>query len=98
MAIRYITRRQLLIERQELLATQIAELETAIQDLIEGRILNYSIGSFSAGRSAADIDKLHNLLKELEAEFMENDNTLRGRSRRVVEHQYYQNPTNVRYF
>lgn len=97
MSIKYKTRRELLISRQELLATQIAEIEKALSDLVEGKIQNYSIGSFSAGRTPADIDKLHNLLNELRTEFLENDNTLRGRSRRVVETQFYQNPTNIRY-
>jgi hypothetical protein len=96
MAIRYVTRRELLIERQQLLADQIRSIEVALKDLIEGRITSYNIGSFSVGRSAADIDKLHNFLKELEAEFLENNNVLHGRSRRVTEYGYYQNPTNIR--
>lgn len=96
MAIRYITKRELLIKRQELLATQIAELETALSDLIEGKITSYNIGSFSVGRTPADIEKFKKFLNELENEFLANDNVLRGRSRRVTEVNYYQSPTNTR--
>lgn len=98
MSIKYVTRRELLISKQELLATQIAEIEKALSDLVEGRITNYVIGSMNVSRTASDLDKLRGLLKELENEFLANDNTLRGRSRRVVETQFYQSPTNIRYF
>lgn len=98
MGIKYISKRQFIIQRQEALARQIAEIEKALSDLVEGKITSYAIGSMNVGRSASDIDKLKRLLDELRAEFLENDNTLRGRSRRVTEVNYYQNPTNIRYW
>lgn len=98
MGIKYISKKAFLISRQEALARQIAEIEKALSDLVEGRITNYVIGSMNVSRTASDLDKLRGLLNELRAEFLENDNTLRGRSRRVVEHQFYMSPTNIRYF
>ena len=97
MAVRYITKRQYLIERQEVLAAQIAEIRDALNALIIGKITSYNIGSASISRSQTDLDKLRDYLKALELEFEENDATLRGHSRRCVEVQYYQNPTNTRY-
>lgn len=97
MAIRYITRRTYLIERQEQLAEQIAEVRDALNALIIGRITSYSIGGASISRSPADLEKLRSYLATLEQEFEENDAILRGHSKRYVEVQYYQNPTNTRY-
>lgn len=97
MAVRYITKRQYLIERQEVLAAQIAEIRDALNALVVGKITSYNIGSASISRSQTDIDKLRNYLRALELEFEENDATLHGRARRCVEVQYYQLPTNTRY-
>lgn len=97
MAIIYKTKREILIERQEVLAEQIAEIRSALNALVDGKIQSYNIGSVSISRSSYDLDKLRDYLKVLELEFIENDAVLRGRSRRHVEVQYYQNPTNIRY-
>ena len=97
MGIKYITRRTYLIERNEYLAEQIADIRNALNALIVGKIQSYNIGSTSITRTQADLDKLRAYLKELELEFEENDATLHGRARRCVEVQYYQLPTNTRY-
>lgn len=97
MGIKYITRRTYLIERNEYLAEQIADIRNALSALVVGKIQSYNIGGASISRTQADLDKLRAYLKELEMEFEENDATLHGRSRRCVEVQYYQLPTNTRY-
>ena len=94
----YKTRRELLISRQEELAELLASYSQALKDLADGKIQSYSLGGFSVGRSAVDLDKLRDLIAALENEFVENDALLRGRSRRYTECGYYQIPTNIRRF
>lgn len=95
--IKYITRREYLQKHWEELAEIIPLLRRAAEDFADGKIQAYQLSHHSVNRNFASLKDLLDFLKACELEYEELDALLHGRSRRYVEHQYYQNPTNVRY-
>ena len=98
MAVKYITRRQMYQERYELLAEILPILRDAATRFADGRIQAYTLSHHNVTRNFASLKDLVDFLKECELEYEELDALLHGRSRRFVEYQYYQNPTNCRLY
>lgn len=98
MAVKYVTRRTLYQNRWEELAEIIPMLKEAAKNFADGRIQQYMLGHHSIQRNFASLKDLLDFLKDCEMEYEELDALLHGRSRRFVEHQYYQNPTNCRLY
>lgn len=96
--IKYITRREYYTREWEELAELIPQIKQAIKDFADGKITQYTLSHHAVQRQVSSLKDLMDLYKDLLLEFEELDALLHGRSRRCVEHQYYQNPTNIRYF
>lgn len=96
--IRYITRREYYQQHWEELAEIIPLLKRAALDFADGKIQSYALSHHNISRNFASLKDLLDFLKACELEFEELDNVLHGRSRRYVEVNYYQNPTNIRYW
>ena len=96
--VKYITRREYYQKRWEELAELIPLLKQAASDFADGKIQSYALSHHNISRNFASLKDLLDFLKACELEFEELDNVLHGRSRRYVEVNYYQNPTNIRYW
>lgn len=96
--IRYVTRREYYQQHWEELAEIIPLLKRAASDFADGKIQSYALSHHNISRNFASLKDLLDFLKACELEFEELDNVLHGRSRRYVEVNYYQNPTNIRYW
>ena len=96
--VKYITRREHYTREWEELAELIPLLKHAARDFAEGKIQSYALSHHSIQRNFASLKDLLDFLKACELEYEELDNVLHGRSRRYVEVNYYQNPTNIRYW
>ena len=96
--IRYITRREYYQKHWEELAELIPLLKQAASDFADGKIQSYALSHHNISRNFASLKDLLDFLKACELEYEELDNVLHGRSRRYVEVNYYQNPTNIRYW
>lgn len=96
--IRYVTRREYYQQHWEELAELIPLLKRAARDFADGKIQSYALSHHNISRNFASLKDLLDFLKACELEFEELDNVLHGRSRRYVEVNYYQNPTNIRYW
>ena len=96
--IRYVTRREYYQQHWEELAEIIPLLKRAALDFADGKIQSYTLSHHNLSRNFASLKDLLDFLKACELEFEELDNVLHGRSRRYVEVNYYQNPTNIRYW
>ena len=96
--IRYVTRREYYQQHWEELAEIIPLLKRAALDFADGKIQSYVLSHHNISRNFASLKDLLDFLKACELEFEELDNVLHGRSRRHVEVNYYQNPTNIRYW
>ena len=95
--IKYVTRREYFQQHWEELAGIIPLLRRAAEDFADGKIQSYVLSHHNVSRNFASLKDLLDFLKACELEYEELDALLHGRSRRYVEHQYYQNPTNIRY-
>ncbi len=98
MGVKYVTRKQMYQERYELLAELLPVLREAAKNFADGRIQQYVLAHHSINRNFASLKDLLDFLKDCEMEWAELDAILHGRSRRFVEHQYYQNPCNCRLY
>ena len=98
MAVKYITRRQMLTERYELLAEILPVLRDAATRFADGRIQAYTLSHHNVTRNFASLKDLMDFLKACEVEYCELDNILHGRSAHVKQVQYYQSPTVIRYY
>ena len=98
MAIKYVKRSEYYRMHWEELAELIPILKRAAADFADGKIQGYNLSHHSIQRSFASLKDLLDFLKQCELEYEELDNVLHGRSRRYVEVNYYQNPTNIRYW
>lgn len=96
--VKYITRREYYQKHWEELAELIPLLKQAASDFADGKIQSYALSHHNISRNFASLKDLLDFLKACELEFEELDNVLHGRSRRYVEVNYYQNPTNIRYW
>lgn len=96
--IKYITKREYFRKHWEELAEIIPLLRRAASDFADGKIQSYALSHHNISRNFASLKDLLDFLKACELEFEELDNVLHGRSRRYVEVNYYQNPTNIRYW
>lgn len=96
--IRYVTRREYYQQHWEELAEIIPMLRRAASDFADGKIQAYQLSHQNISRNFASLKDLLDFLRDCELEFEELDNVLHGRSRRYVEVNYYQNPTNIRYW
>ena len=96
--IKYITRREYFQKHWEELAEIIPLLKRAAFDFADGKIQSYALSHHNISRNFASLKDLLDFLKACELEYEELDNVLHGRSRRYVEVNYYQNPTNIRYW
>lgn len=96
--IKYVTRREYYQKHWEELAELIPLLKQAASDFADGKIQSYALSHHNISRNFASLKDLLDFLKACELEFEELDNVLHGRSRRYVEVNYYQNPTNIRYW
>ena len=96
--IRYVTRREYYQKHWEELAEIIPLLKRAASDFADGKIQSYALSHHNIARNFASLKDLLDFLKACELEYEELDNVLHGRSRRYVEVNYYQNPTNIRYW
>ena len=96
--IKYITKREYFRKHWEELAEIIPLLKRAASDFADGKIQSYALSHHNISRNFASLKDLLDFLKACELEFEELDNVLHGRSRRYVEVNYYQNPTNIRYW
>lgn len=96
--IRFVTRREWYEQHWIELAEIIPLLRQAAADFAEGKIQAYTLGHHNISRSFGSLKDLLDFLKQCELEYEELDNVLHGRSRRYVEVNYYQNPTNIRYW
>lgn len=96
--IRFVTRREMYEKRWVELAELLPLLRQAMQDFADGKITQYSLGHHGIQRQVSSLKDLMDLYKDLLLEYEELDNVLHGRSRRYVEVNYYQNPTNIRYW
>lgn len=96
--IRYVTRREYYQKHWEELAEIIPLLKRAASDFADGKIQSYALSHHNISKNFASLKDLLDFLKACELEFEELDNVLHGRSRRYVEVNYYQNPTNIRYW
>lgn len=98
MAIKYVKRSEYYRMHWEELAEVIPLLRRAAADFADGKIQSYVLSHHNVSRNFASLKDLLDFLKACELEYEELDNVLHGRSRRVVEHHFYQNPTNIRYW
>lgn len=98
MAVKLVTRRELYTKRWLEVTELLPLIDQAIKDFTDGKITQYTLGHHGIQRQVSSLKDLLDLHKELLQEWEELDALLHGRSRRYVEHQYYQNPTNIRYF
>lgn len=98
MAIKYVKRSEYYRMHLEELAEVIPLLRQAVHDFADGKIRSYALSMHNIQRDFASLKDLLDYLRQCELEYEELDALLHGRSRRYVEHQYYQNPTNIRYF
>ena len=96
--VKYITRREYYQQHWEELAEIIPLLKRAARDFADGKIQSYALSHHNISRNFASLKDLLDFLKACELEYEELDNVLHGRSRRYVEVNYYQNPTNIRYW
>ena len=96
--IKYVTRREYYQKHWEELAELIPLLKQAASDFADGKIQAYQLPHHNISRNFASLKDLLDFLKACELEYEELDNVLHGRSRRYVEVNYYQNPTNIRYW
>ena len=96
--IKYITKREYYTREWEELAELIPLLKRAAMDFADGKIQSYALSHHNISRNFASLKDLLDFLKACELEYEELDNVLHGRSRRYVEVNYYQNPTNIRYW
>ena len=96
--VKYITRRERYEKEWAELAEIIPMLRRAAADFAEGKIQAYTLGHHNISRNFGSLKDLLDFLRECELEYEELDNVLHGRSRRYVEHNYYQNPTNIRFW
>ena len=96
--IKYVTRREYYQKHWEELAELIPLLKQAASDFADGKIQSYALSHHNISRNFASLRDLLDFLKACELEYEELDNVLHGRSRRYVEVNYYQNPTNIRYW
>lgn len=96
--VKYITRREYYQKHWEELAELIPLLKQAASDFADGKIQSYALSHHNISRNFASLKDLLDFLKACELEYEELDNVLHGRSRRYVEVNYYQNPTNIRYW
>ena len=96
--VKYITRREYFQKHWEELAEIIPLLKRAALDFADGKIQSYALSHHNISRNFASLKDLLDFLKACELEYEELDNVLHGRSRRYVEVNYYQNPTNIRYW
>lgn len=96
--VKYITRREHYRQHWEELAEIIPMLKRAAADFADGKITQYTLSHHAVQRQMSSLKDLLDFLKECELEYEELDNVLHGRSRRYVEHNYYQNPTNIRFW
>ena len=96
--IKYVSRREYFRREWEELAELIPLLKRAARDFADGKIQSYALSHHNISRNFASLKDLLDFLKECELEYEELDNVLHGRSRRYVEVNYYQNPTNIRYW
>ena len=96
--VKYITRREYYTREWEELAELIPLLKQAARDFADGKIQAYTLSHHNISRNFASLKDLLDFLKACELEYEELDNVLHGRSRRYVEVNYYQNPTNIRYW
>lgn len=96
--IKYITRREYFQQHWEELAEIIPLLRRAAEDFADGKIQGYNLSHHSIQRNFASLKDLLDYLRQCELEYEELDNVLHGRSRRYVEVNFYQNPTNIRYW
>lgn len=96
--IKYVTRREYYQKHWEELAELIPLLKQAASDFADGKIQSYALSHHNISRNFASLKDLLDFLKTCELEYEELDNVLHGRSRRYVEVNYYQNPTNIRYW
>lgn len=96
--IKYVTRREYYQKHWEELAELIPLLKRAASDFADGKIQSYALSHHNISRNFASLKDLLDFLKACELEYEELDNVLHGRSRRYVEVNYYQNPTNIRYW
>ena len=95
--IRFVTRREWYEQHWIELSELIPILKRAAADFADGKIQGYNLSHHSIQRNFASLKDLLDFLKACELEYEELDALLHGRSRSYVEHQYYQNPTNIRY-
>lgn len=96
--IKYVSRREYYTREWEELAELIPLLKQAASDFADGKIQSYALSHHNISRNFASLKDLLDFLKACELEYEELDNVLHGRSRRYVEVNYYQNPTNIRYW
>ena len=96
--IKYVSRREHYTREWEELAEIIPLLKRAALDFADGKIQSYALSHHNISRNFASLKDLLDFLKACELEYEELDNVLHGRSRRYVEVNYYQNPTNIRYW
>ena len=96
--IKYVSRREYYTREWEELAEIIPLLKRAARDFADGKIQSYALSHHNISRNFASLKDLLDFLKACELEYEELDNVLHGRSRRYVEVNYYQNPTNIRYW
>lgn len=98
MAIKYVKRSEYYRMHWEELAEVIPLLRRAASDFADGKIQSYVLSHHNVSRNFASLKDLLDFLKQCELEYEELDNVLHGRSRRVVDHCVYVNPTNVRLY
>ena len=96
--VKYITRREWYERRWDELTEILPMLRQAAQDFAEGKIQTYTLGHHNISRMFGTLKDILDFLKQCELEWEELDNVLHGRSRRHVQHYFYQNPTNARYW
>lgn len=96
--VKWITRREWYEQHWIELAELIPILKRAASDFADGKIQSYVLSHHNVSRNFASLKDLLDFLKQCELEYEELDNVLHGRSRRYVEVNYYQNPTNIRYW
>lgn len=98
MAVKFISRREYYTREWVEVAELIPQIKQAIKDFADGKITQYTLSHHAVQRQVSSLKDLMDLYKALMLEYEELDNVLHGRSRRVVEHHFYQNPTNIRYW
>lgn len=98
MAVKFISRREYYTREWVEIAELLPQIKQAIKDFADGKITQYTLSHHAVQRQVSSLKDLMDLYKDLLLEYEELDNVLHGRSRRVVEHHFYQNPTNIRYW